>query len=92
MAAPRERAGMPAEGKPDAHRTIQAIWRIEAARLIAGVARLVRDVGTAEELAQDALVAALEAWPESGIPEKPGASPRLTARRRSRTSPRRSTT
>jgi RNA polymerase sigma factor (sigma-70 family) len=57
----------------DTHRTIEAVWRIEAARLIAGLARLVRDIGVAEDLAQDALVAALEQWPESGIPEKPGA-------------------
>jgi len=57
----------------DAHRAIDAVWRIEQARLIAGLARLVRDVGVAEELAQDALVAALEQWPKSGIPDKPGA-------------------
>ena len=57
----------------DAHRTIEAVWRIESARLIAGLARLVRDVGLAEDLAQDALVAALEQWPESGVPRNPGA-------------------
>ncbi|HEM46244.1 MAG TPA: RNA polymerase subunit sigma-24, partial [Alphaproteobacteria bacterium] len=57
----------------DTHRAIEAVWRIEAARLIAGLARVVRDVGLAEELAQDALLAALERWPHSGIPEKPGA-------------------
>jgi len=57
----------------DTHRTIEAVWRIESARLIAGLARIVRDVGVAEELAQDALVAALEQWPESGIPRNPGA-------------------
>jgi RNA polymerase sigma factor (sigma-70 family) len=57
----------------DTHRAIEAVFRIEQARLIAGLARLVRDVGLAEELAQDALVAALERWPGSGIPEKPGA-------------------
>jgi RNA polymerase sigma factor (sigma-70 family) len=56
-----------------AHRAIDAIWRIEAARLIAGLTRIVRDVGLAEDLAQDALVAALEQWPESGIPDNPGA-------------------
>ncbi|HWM89439.1 MAG TPA: RNA polymerase sigma factor [Thermoanaerobaculia bacterium] len=55
------------------HRAIDAVWRIESARLIAGLARIVRDVGLAEELAQDALVAALEQWPESGIPRNPGA-------------------
>jgi RNA polymerase sigma factor (sigma-70 family) len=53
--------------------TIDAIWRIESARLIAGLARIVRDVGVAEDLAQDALVAALEQWPESGVPDNPGA-------------------
>jgi RNA polymerase sigma factor (sigma-70 family) len=57
----------------DIHRTIDAVWRIESARLIAGLARIVRDVGLAEELAQDALVAALEQWPRSGIPDNPGA-------------------
>ncbi|WP_214367865.1 RNA polymerase sigma factor [Pseudonocardia sp. H11422] len=57
----------------DAHRAIDAVWRIESARLIAGLVRLVRDVGLAEELAQDALVAALEQWPESGVPRNPGA-------------------
>ena len=55
------------------HRAIDAVWRIESARLIAGLARIVRDVGLAEELAQDALVAALEQWPESGVPDNPGA-------------------
>jgi RNA polymerase sigma-70 factor, ECF subfamily len=58
---------------PDAHRAIDAVWRIESARLIAGLARIVGDVGLAEELAQDALVAALEQWPESGVPRNPGA-------------------
>ncbi len=56
-----------------AHRSIEAVWRIEAPRLIAGLARIVRDVGLAEDLAQDALVAALERWPESGVPDNPGA-------------------
>ena len=55
------------------HRAIDAVWRIESARLIAGLARIVRDVGLAEELAQDALVTALERWPESGVPDNPGA-------------------
>jgi RNA polymerase sigma-70 factor, ECF subfamily len=55
------------------HRAIEAVWRIESARIIAGLARIVRDVGLAEELAQDALVAALEQWPQSGIPDNPGA-------------------
>jgi RNA polymerase sigma-70 factor (ECF subfamily) len=57
----------------DTHRAIEAVWRIESARIIAGLARMVRDVGLAEELAQDALVAALQQWPESGIPDNPGA-------------------
>ncbi|HEY4844634.1 MAG TPA: sigma-70 family RNA polymerase sigma factor, partial [Candidatus Dormibacteraeota bacterium] len=63
-------------------RAIDAVWRIESARLIAGLARIVRDVGLAEELAQDALVAALEQWPDSGIPEKPGAWLMGTAKHR----------
>ena len=66
----------------DTHRAIEAVWRIESARLIAGVARVVRDVGIAEELAQDALVAALEQWPASGIPSNPGAWLMTTAKRR----------
>ncbi len=57
----------------DTHRAIDAVWRIESARVIAGLARIVRDVGVAEELAQDALVAALQQWPESGVPQNPGA-------------------
>jgi RNA polymerase sigma-70 factor (ECF subfamily) len=57
----------------DTHRTVDAVFRIEQAKLIASLARMVRDVGLAEELAQDALVAALEQWPKSGIPDKPGA-------------------
>ena len=64
------------------HRAIEAVWRIESARLIAALARLVRDVGRAEELAQDALVAALEQWPQSGIPDKPGAWLMATAKNR----------
>jgi RNA polymerase sigma factor (sigma-70 family) len=66
----------------DVHRTIDAVWRIESARLIAGLTRIVRDVGLAEELAQDALVAALEQWPESGVPDKPGAWLMATAKHR----------
>jgi RNA polymerase sigma factor (sigma-70 family) len=57
----------------DIHRTIDAVWRIESPRLIAGLVRIVRDVGLAEDLAQDALVAALEQWPDSGVPRNPGA-------------------
>jgi len=66
----------------DAHRTIDAVWRIESARLIGGLARIVRDVGLAEELAQDALVVALERWPESGVPDNPGAWLMATAKHR----------
>jgi len=69
----------------DAHRAIDAVWRIESARLIAGLARIVRDVGLAEELAQDALVVALERWPESGIPDNPGAWLMATAKHRAQT-------
>jgi RNA polymerase sigma factor (sigma-70 family) len=66
----------------DIHREIDAVWRIESARLIAGLARIVRDVGIAEELAQDALVAALEQWPASGMPDNPGAWLMQTAKHR----------
>jgi RNA polymerase sigma factor (sigma-70 family) len=65
-----------------ARRTIAAIWKIESAKLIAGLARIVRDVGLAEELAQDALVAALERWPAAGVPERPGAWLMTTAKNR----------
>src|SRR3979409_1795737 len=64
------------------HRAIDAVWRIESARVIAGLARIVRDVGLAEELAQDALVAALEQWPGSGGPREPGAWRMAVGRRR----------
>src|SRR5271168_1657495 len=57
----------------DTHRAIDAVWRIESPRIIAGLARMVRDVGLAEELAQDALLAALQQWPASGVPDNPGA-------------------
>ena len=66
----------------DVNGTVDAVWRIESARLIAGLARLVRDVGLAEDLAQEALVAALEQWPESGVPDNPGAWLMATARHR----------
>ena len=66
----------------DTHRAIDAVWRIEQAKLIAGLARIVRDVGLAEELAQDALVAALERWPQAGIPDNPGAWLMATAKHR----------
>ncbi|GAA2339943.1 RNA polymerase subunit sigma-24 [Streptomyces violaceusniger] len=66
----------------DIARTVETVFRIESARIIAGVARIVRDVGLAEELAQDALVAALERWPESGVPDNPGAWLMATAKHR----------
>jgi len=66
----------------DTHRTIDAVWRIESARLIAGLVRMLRDVGLAEELAQDALVIALEQWPQSGVPDNPGAWLMTTAKHR----------
>ncbi|HEV7367162.1 MAG TPA: RNA polymerase sigma factor [Gemmatimonadales bacterium] len=67
---------------PDTHLAIDAVWRIESAKLIAGLARIVGDVGVAEDLAQDALVAALERWPESGVPDNPGAWLMATAKHR----------
>jgi len=70
------------ESVSETHRAIEAVWRIESARLIGGLVRIVRDVGLAEDLAQDALVAALEQWPESGVPRNPGAWLMSTARRR----------
>src|SRR2546426_9696380 len=67
----------------DTRGAIDAVWRIESARLIAGLTRIVRDVGQAEDLAQDALVAALQQWPESGVPDNPGAWLMAVAKRRS---------
>src|SRR3954452_13566101 len=78
------------ETNTNTHRVIEAIWRIESAKLIAGLTRITRDVGLAEELAQDALVAALEQWPGSGVPENPGAWLMATAKRRAIDSFRRS--
>jgi RNA polymerase sigma factor (sigma-70 family) len=66
----------------DTHRAIDAVWRIESARLIAGLARIVRDVGVAEDLAQEALLVALERWPQSGVPDNPGAWLMATAKNR----------
>ena len=66
----------------DLHRTIEAVWRIESARVIAGLTRLTRNVGLAEDLAQEALLAALEQWPRTGVPENPGAWLTATAKRR----------
>ncbi len=74
------------------NQAIEAVWRIESARLIAGLARMVRDVGLAEDLAQDALVAALERWPESGVPDNPGAWLMATAKNRAIDLARRNTT
>lgn len=68
--------------REDARRAIDAVWRIESARLIAGLARIVDDIGLAEDLAQDALVAALETWPRGGVPENPGAWLMTTAKNR----------
>src|SRR4029078_1084217 len=77
-AAPRRRVSL-----ADTHRAVEAVWRIESARVIAGLTRIVKgDIGLAEELAQDALVAALERWPESGIPDNPGAWLMATAKHR----------
>src|SRR3984957_15584623 len=73
----------------DVHRTIEAVWKIESTRLIAGIARVTRDIGVAEELAQDALALALERWPEEGIPENPGAWLMTAAKRRALDSLRR---
>ncbi len=75
----------------DVNRTIEAVWRIESAKLIAGIARIVHDVGVAEDLAQDALVAALEQWPKSGVPDNPGAWLMATAKHRAIDQFRRST-
>jgi RNA polymerase sigma-70 factor (ECF subfamily) len=72
----------PASSEADLRRTIDAVWRIEAPRLIAGLTRMVRDVGLAEDLAQDALVVALEKWPQSGVPDNPGAWLMATAKHR----------
>ncbi len=84
---PREEDALESQGRhatavTEAHRAIEAIWRIESARLIAGLARFVGDIGTAEELAQDALVAALEQWPVEGVPERPSAWLMGTAKHR----------
>jgi len=73
--------GTPANTTP-VHRTIDAVWRIESAKIIATVARMVRDVGVAEELAQDALITALEQWPEKGVPDNAAAWLTTTAKRR----------
>src|SRR5690349_22631295 len=72
-------SGMPTD---DGSRSIETIWRMESARIVAGLVRIVRDLDTAEDLAQDALVAALEEWPRNGIPPNPGAWLMLTAKRR----------
>jgi RNA polymerase sigma factor (sigma-70 family) len=84
-------AGIEPVSAPDVHRTLEAVWRIEGPRLIAGLARLVRDVGRAEELAQDAFVAALERWPREGVPDNPGAWLMAAAKRRAVDAIRRAT-
>jgi predicted RNA polymerase sigma factor len=80
MAVPKSGAA-PAD-RERARRSVEAVWRIEAPRLIAGLTRIVRDVGLAEDLAQDALVTALEKWPSSGVPDNPGAWLMATAKHR----------
>src|SRR6201999_4480513 len=79
--SPSDRRGRPSPSSPIQAR-IDAIWRIESGRVIASVARLVRDVGLAEDLAQDAVVVALERWPATGIPPNPGAWLTATAKHR----------
>src|SRR6478672_7629200 len=74
----------------ETHRTIDAVWRIESAKVIAGLTRITRDVGLAEDLAQDALLAALEQWPKSGVPDNPGAWLMGTAKHRAIDAVRRS--
>ncbi|MDT7725706.1 MAG: hypothetical protein QOI21_2282 [Actinomycetota bacterium] len=86
MAAPppsrADRGGAVVVPVTDTHRTIDAVWKLESAKIIAGLTRMVRDVGVAEELAQDALVAALEQWPDAGVPDNPGAWLMAIAKRR----------
>ena len=67
----------------ETHRAIEAVWRIEQAKLVAGLTRMVRDISTAEELAQDALIIALDTWPKSGVPRSPGAWLMAAAKRKS---------
>ena len=69
-------------GEPNIQRTVEAVWRMESAKIIAKLARMLRDVGLAEELAQDALVVALEQWPHIGVPDNPGAWLMVTAKNR----------
>ncbi|WP_320671527.1 RNA polymerase sigma factor [Patulibacter defluvii] len=73
---------MPGGSAPDVHRAVEAVWRIESARVVAGLTRLTRDVGLAEDLAQEALIAALESWPRTGVPDQPGAWLTTIAKRR----------
>src|SRR5579862_3133243 len=80
--ARRDAVGVAVTAGGDVHRTVEAVWRIESARLIAGIARRVNDLELAEDLAQEALVAAMEQWPESGVPDNPGAWLAATARNR----------
>ena len=76
----------------DVPKAIEAVWKIESTGLIAAIARVTHDIGIAEELAQDALVTALELWPEEGIPENPGAWLMTAAKRRAIDSPKASST
>src|SRR5579872_783327 len=78
----RARALLPMTERSAVDHTIAAIWHMESAKIIAALARVLRDVGTAEEIAQDALIVALEQWPKSGIPENPAAWLMTTAKRR----------
>src|SRR5262245_14751785 len=74
--------GIPMDPAQDAQRAVETVWRLESARIVGGLVRLVRDVGLAEELAQDAIVEALQEWPTAGVPENPGAWLARTARYR----------
>jgi RNA polymerase sigma-70 factor (ECF subfamily) len=76
----------------DVPKAIEAVWKIESTRLIAAIARVTHDIGIGEELAQDALLTALELWPEEGIPENPGAWLMTAAKRRAIDSPKASST
>src|SRR3954466_15411100 len=82
MSPPDRGTQVQSTGHADIRRSIDAVWRIESARLIAALVRMVRDVGLAEELAQDALVVALERWPVDGLPDNPGAWLMATAKHR----------
>ncbi|MGB7469261.1 MAG: sigma factor, partial [Candidatus Acidiferrum sp.] len=82
MSSDTHSANPDAGAHSDTHAAIDAVWRIESPRLIAGLTRITHDIGAAEDLAQDALVAALQQWPESGVPDNPGAWLMATAKHR----------